>query len=301
VFAGNTVAGGREIDSADYIAITRDGPAPAFEALTYEAVGESRPVGARSALAGRANIIMTEWGPWDHEGPLVRPLITTGGRHRYELRKLPADATFALNTPGTAAIVPQWEVQPNDVRVLTIEAPTAGVTSYTIAINAPGFTRELSGSLVKAAWDVTVFAWEGSLNPPLPPADLSAWRACAKGDKAVKAKVESLSFKFGYGGPKGIKGVPEFAAFGLGGNFYGLTATTTLPLTAGRWRVTTVSDDGIRIIADGATVIENWTHHGPTTDRGEFVVPAARDIPIVLEYFQIGGHAELDFRIEPVP
>ena len=30
---------------------------------------EPSPVGARKHLAGRENIIMTEWGPWDHVSP----------------------------------------------------------------------------------------------------------------------------------------------------------------------------------------------------------------------------------------
>jgi len=30
---------------------------------------DPNPVGARRHLAGRQNIIMTEWGPWDHVSP----------------------------------------------------------------------------------------------------------------------------------------------------------------------------------------------------------------------------------------
>ena len=36
------------------------------------AVGDTRPVGARASLRGRDKIIMTEWGPWDHESPLLQ-------------------------------------------------------------------------------------------------------------------------------------------------------------------------------------------------------------------------------------
>ena len=35
----------------------------------YPVYGKKRPVGARPALRGRQNIIMTEWGPWDHATP----------------------------------------------------------------------------------------------------------------------------------------------------------------------------------------------------------------------------------------
>ena len=31
---------------------------------------DPNPIGARKHLAGRQNIIMTKWGPWDHVSPL---------------------------------------------------------------------------------------------------------------------------------------------------------------------------------------------------------------------------------------
>jgi parallel beta-helix repeat protein len=34
--------------------------------------GRKHPIGARARLRGRENIIMTEWGPWDHVSPLER-------------------------------------------------------------------------------------------------------------------------------------------------------------------------------------------------------------------------------------
>jgi parallel beta-helix repeat protein len=37
-----------------------------------EVFGRKHPVGARARLRGRENIIMTEWGPWDHLTPLAR-------------------------------------------------------------------------------------------------------------------------------------------------------------------------------------------------------------------------------------
>ncbi len=51
----------------------------------YRALGEGRPIGRRSALAGRTNIIMDEWGPWDHEGPLARFVGVFNGCPRYEV------------------------------------------------------------------------------------------------------------------------------------------------------------------------------------------------------------------------
>ena len=52
--------------------------------------GNTRPVGARPELRGRQNIIMTEWGPWDHATPLVRLVKAAGMSAAYEVLKAPA-------------------------------------------------------------------------------------------------------------------------------------------------------------------------------------------------------------------
>jgi parallel beta-helix repeat protein len=65
----------REVEAADQIRIVREEKAPSepYQPPTYPAFGRKHPVGARAALSGRENIIMTEWGPSDHVSPPVRP------------------------------------------------------------------------------------------------------------------------------------------------------------------------------------------------------------------------------------
>jgi len=43
---------------------------PSLSPPKIQLFGRKHPVGARSKLRGRENIIMTEWGPWDHLSPL---------------------------------------------------------------------------------------------------------------------------------------------------------------------------------------------------------------------------------------
>jgi parallel beta-helix repeat protein len=45
---------------------------PSSSSPKIQVFGRKHPVGARSKLRGRENIIMTEWGPWDHIRPLGR-------------------------------------------------------------------------------------------------------------------------------------------------------------------------------------------------------------------------------------
>lgn len=80
-----------------------------------------------------------------------------------------------------------------------------------------------------------------------------------------------------------------------------MIASTRLQLSAGRWRVSTLSDDGVRVTVDGSVVLENWTWHGPTRDRAEFIIDQERIVEIVVEHFEIDGYAVLTFDIEPAP
>jgi hypothetical protein len=80
-------------------------------------------------------------------------------------------------------------------------------------------------------------------------------------------------------------------------------------LPKGRWRFTTLSDDGVRVTATGfkgdhvetRQVIENWTWHGPTTDTAVFTNDFDSDVTIAIEYFQLDGHAVLRFDLAPEP
>jgi hypothetical protein len=66
-----------------------------------------------------------------------------------------------------------------------------------------------------------------------------------------------------------------------------------LALPAGRWRITTQSDDGVRVLVDGRPVIENWNWHGPTTDEAVFTQPRAGGVDLTVEHFEIDGFATL--------
>ena len=60
----------------------------------------------------------------------------------------------------------------------------------------------------------------------------------------------------------------------------------------------TVSDDGIRVKIDGATIIENWTDHYPTTDSGHIdLTTGEHDIEV--EYYDNTGDGTAQFLWRP--
>jgi hypothetical protein len=63
------------------------------------------------------------------------------------------------------------------------------------------------------------------------------------------------------------------------------------PPATGTYRLTTVSDDGIRLWLDGRLVIENWTDHSPTEDHAAIDLVGGRPVELKIEYYQGGGGA----------
>ena len=85
----------------------------------------------------------------------------------------------------------------------------------------------------------------------------------------------------------------------VGERRFGLIATTRVRLPAGRYRLSTLSDDGVRVLLDGKTVLENWTWHAPTIDDAEFELKEGEH-EFTLEYFQIDGASVLSLDLESI-
>ena len=59
----------------------------------------------------------------------------------------------------------------------------------------------------------------------------------------------------------------------------------------GKYTFLTTSNDGIRVVIDGKTVIENWTPHGATVDMGDIELEKGKKYDITVDYFQTLGGA----------
>ncbi len=268
----------------------KSGSTPAYTIPSYTDLGTKRPVGARAHLRGRDQIIMDEWGPWDHESPLLRAASAGSGKVAFEVfgvKSLKAPQVLAGN--GRAELAPSSRV---GASLVIISAPP-GVSQYRIALAGDGFARELSGTLVTAEWQLTLFPWKID-----PREDLAGWRKLADGSDAISAKASALDFPYGWGGPRDQKLGETVVKSSLGPDHFGMIARTKLNLPKGKWRFKTLSDDGIRVLVAGKTVLENWTWHGPTPDEGIFEQSAAGDVEIVVEHFEIDGFATLKLDIE---
>lgn len=266
-----------------------------IESPDYPVLGQTRPVGARAQLRTRQNIIMTEWGPWDHTSPLVRMIQDTGQLVQYELRKMPGSPTVTVEGFGIEGQFAEPS-RPGEPATYTVSAMRSGVYPYRIHVKADDFNKAFTGTLVSVAWDVTFFKWTESTDPR---EHIDTWRKLASGETAASMQVHRLSFPYGGGGPGGQTLLTSVDMTYLGSDYFGMIAHTRLALSAGTWEFSTLSDDGIRVTVDGEPVIDNWTWHGPTRNTGELTLDREETVSIMVEYFEINGHAVLDLEITP--
>ncbi len=243
--------------------------------------GDMRPVGARDHLAGRERILMTEWGPYDFEGPYLRPVAALApGERRFEVLGSPSEC-LALQADGC-------EVDFYPAHVTVRSTRPGGVARYRVAAVDGAERSERSGAIIDTRWAVTVFSYDRD-----PIADPDGWRAQAAGGATFK--LDRLALDYGAGGPDGVPGLPEGVR--LGSDRFGTLARTRIALPAGRWRIATTSDDGIRVWADGDLVIDDWTRHAPKENDAELVLDAERTLELRVEHFELDGSATLSVEL----
>ncbi|MEQ8770277.1 MAG: right-handed parallel beta-helix repeat-containing protein [Phycisphaerales bacterium] len=253
----------------------------------------SNAVPVRRSPAGREWIVVDAWGPWDFGSPMLRVRELDGARHEHELF-LPPDLRETVQltrVSGDVRMTTGATEGPEAWRPTTISfEPEEGVVvaPYEVVVRVGDWSRTLTGTLVRAAWDVRAWAWDAD-----PETDRDAWRAEAGAIEAVM--LDRLDLPFAYGGP-------ARASDGLGveaRDGFGLIAETEIALPAGTWRVRTTSDDGILVVVNGEPVIERWDVHGPTPDEAAFEVAGDAPTAIRVEYFERDGYATLGLAIEP--
>ena len=147
----------------------------------------------------------------------------------------------------------------------------------------------------RARWSVK---WFASRTDPL--GDLSAWRALAHESDAAGANVRALSFPYQNSGPKVLLLNSDLNEHGPGGDHFGMIATARVNMPVGRWRLHASGAGGVRVLADGKIVFENWTNDAPTEKSADFATKAAGEMEITVEHFVTAPIPGFQFLIEPL-
>jgi hypothetical protein len=231
---------------------------------------------------GRKYIVVDEWGPYDFTDVRLFPKTVKGG-DRATIQVLGPSGEFKVtNVNGDVAVAPLQGELPGTV---TVAAGQDGFQKFDLAVNAGGRKLTATGTLMRADWTVRFFKWAPSADPR---EDQDAWDTLTQGPPLEKRRVRSIDFTWGGRAPG--ETVPR--------DRFGTVATTTIQLGAGTWLVRTVSDDGVRVWIDGRRVIDDWTWH-PPRESVATVHLADGAHAIRIEHFEIDGHAQLEFHMEP--
>lgn len=262
----------------------------------FEPIGEMRPVGARDHLAGRKHIVMTEWGPYDWQQPRLQLVERRGDHHVYRVlgvdRPLDPDAIEILEPLAV-------EVAGTEI-VVRSHLPDRGFTPYQLTVVVGREKLTVSDVLQDVLWDITFFA--SPLDPRTPEGTADAdhaerWRAQAELG-GVRMQLPAVDFPFRGDGPSQLQSAGEsLRAADIPRDGFGVIASTRASLPAGRWEITTTSDDGIRVWLDEELVIDDWTWHATRRHDHIFTLMEARDVHVRIEYFELVGAGELTARI----
>lgn len=326
IFNNKCIDVSREIDACDKsnASLIRSGAPIHLRELHPKILGETRPVGARKNLAGRENIIMTEWGPWDHESPLLQFVGNFDHADEYILRgtkRIPTAAELKIegnvivdlpnasywvdtDSSGKTRIVTHRSFEAEGDRfspeeLMTDEPIKVRISSrggkdrfmpYAVAFSVEGHTLPAKGALTGGSWDVWTFK---SVCDPRE--DVERWQRTGEAEHHTTI-AEPLDLRFGNRGLSELAGLPV----PLPRDHFGVIATRSLTLPRGKWRVKTTSDDGIRVWMNDDLIIDDWTWHAPKRNDFEFTLEEEKTIQWRVEYFELDGYAVLSVDIEPI-
>ncbi len=123
---------------------------------------------------------------------------------------------------------------------------------------------------------------------PAPPLE-GVWAATywanrdLSGDPVLTRTEGAIDHFWGHGSPPGLP-ADNFSA----------RWTRLVPLPSGRYRFTTISDDGVRVWANDQLIIDNWTDHMAQSNSAEMDWPGGI-LPLRVEYYEHDGAAQIWF------
>jgi nitrous oxidase accessory protein NosD len=262
------------------------------------------------AIRGREAIIVDEWGPYDWKSPKLWPVgpptaaqplpyspapgpLPVDRLSRLRVLGSPGDwrvvaARGATISPPSGRVGDTVTVTPNDGANVdwhvTLEYRGEAVTSPRGARTAAGqpYRFEYRRFVPAIDWDLKWFEWTDATHPVEQP---DAFRKLLEGKPVIARRAQELHYLTG-------RSVEE----GLPRDRVALRADGVATLPAGDYTLEVISDDGVRVWMDGTLVLDAWAPHGSRVDTTTITGGTRR---FRVDYYEIGGFAELRFRVVP--
>ncbi len=241
---------------------------------------------------GRNAIIVDEWGPYDWRSPKLWPegrsdasplrlkvLGPAGGWKVASVRGATVEPAEG-RVPGVITVTPApGAVLDVDVRLTYRGGALVGPRGERVAAGLP-YTFGYSRYTVPADWQVRYFTFDDTSQP-----DKNA-DAFARVLAAAPVKTERRGTLDYMSGGAIAEGLPRDRVAVVG--------EAVIDLPPGAYTVRTISDDGVRVWMDGQRIIDRWAPHESAIDTVPVTGGKRR---FKVEYYEIGGFAELRFEI----
>ncbi len=267
---------------------------------------------------GRETIVVDEWGPYDWKSPRAWPVLDQPafkGRDAYlrgplRLRVLgPAGDWRVVSARGARVSAQAGRVGDEVTVTPDVEAPPATTENpgaafrpvdYDVAFEYRGssvvsprgektaagqpWTFHYATFFVPIEWRIRFFEYTEANDPVKQPA---AFATLLDGSPLEEVTHDRLDYISGRSFEDGVAR-----------DRFALTAEGTIDLPAGDYTATVISDDGVRIWADGVLILDEWESHESKVSR----VPLRSGRHLLqVQYYEAGGFAELRFDIQKTP
>ncbi|MDA1007934.1 MAG: right-handed parallel beta-helix repeat-containing protein [Planctomycetota bacterium] len=263
---------------------------------------KSTPIGARAPLAGRAQIRMTEWGPWDTTTPTLLQLPAAGGSQRFDLLGGTIVASQILAKFGLRSDIDTDTDEVIIHRELPQNAEEPGqesaVAPFALTVRWGRERSQViqkSGLLASITWHTSVFTLPAGITP-------STESFTNAANAAPEFPLYELDFQIGSKSPADHPALREAAiAAAIPADSFGLRARATVLFAPGCWILKTLSDDGVTVVVDGHPVIQEWTKHEPTQHEATLTFPIPTEVELEVRWFELDGRASLRLWFESCP
>jgi nitrous oxidase accessory protein NosD len=315
----------RFIDPAERLRLT--GLNPGFSDLKYGDVhvipltddptpparlsGGVDPMILKGQRRGRNTIIVDEWGPYDWKQPRLWPdlgaLKAAGGASVLAWTKpmkfnvLGPDGTWKVTAVRGATVAPATGKVGDTITVTPVAPhratrPTA--VDYDIRLEYRGgevtsprgertpagkpYTFTYSRFFAPIDWTINFFEYTDDSDPVKQP---DAFATFLSRPPLKTVKSDRLDYMSGRAVEEGVP--RDRFAFSAGG-------VVTLP--AGDYTLQVISDDGVRVWADGKVILDAWEPHESRVDRVDLRGGTRK---LRVDYYEAGGWAEMRLDILP--
>ncbi len=282
-FRDNRFEGTRRIDGDLVLEKGPSGPVAAPPAEAEPELAGTQDVSLPADFpVGRASIRIDEWGPVPPGETRLFPATVDAAGPAARLHLLGSEPFTVQGVEGAVTVAPREGKAPATLVVRAAPGSEA-IVPFAVTVAAGGTTCRAAGTLLVIPWQVRWFTWSDEQDPLARP---GAFARLLDGPPRAARDVDALDFPWRSGGPEGLP-PDRFATLA--------TARPTLP--AGRYRLRTTSDDGVRLFVDGKRVLERWNRHGPTEDVVTLDLDAGpHDLRV--EHFEIDGWSWLALRVD---